>query len=315
MTATRNIAVAAALLVAAAALPATAGAATSRTSFQLTQITPSRVWAETSWFPFGLDDPPGAIHRYRLGAWTFVGPWIPASVSTLSATDGLATLRRDARYGSGGQAVLADRVLTRAESRRFTVLAEVYRDADVLVVAAGHPACAGLTRGQARSIASGRVTRWSQVVAGAPVDPIRVVHLIDSAGAPVPHLGTRWVGAGVRWRVTYAPGAAGAADGGVGRAAGGDQGVAAITTWSRIRARTAGICAVPLGGVAPADDTVASLAFPEAFPVRLVVTRAVPGRSAEARAHVRVLRRETRTYLRSPGFRALLAQRGLAPAA
>jgi hypothetical protein len=234
-------------------------------------------------------------------------------VSTLTATDGLATIRRDARWGSGGQAVLADRVLTRAESRRFTVLTEVYTDADVLVVAAGHPACAGLTRGQARAIAAGRVTRWSQVVAGAPVDPIRVVHPVDAGGDPVPHLGTRWVGSGVRWRVTYAPGARGAADGGVGRAAAGDMAVAAVTTWSRIRFRSAGICAVPLNGVAPGEDTVASLAYPEAFPVRLVVTRAVPGRSAEARAHVRVLRREMRAYLRSPGFRALLAQRGLTP--
>jgi hypothetical protein len=33
---------------------------------------------------------------------------------------------------------------------------------------------------------------------------------------------------------------------------------------------------VPLGGVAPGGDTVASLAYPEAFPVSLVVTRAAP---------------------------------------
>ena len=56
---------------------------------------------------------------------------------------------------------------------------------------------------------------------------------------------------------------------------------------------------------------MASLAYPEAVPVSLVVTRAVPGRSAEARAYVRVIRRETRAYLRSSGFRAILAQRGL----
>src|SRR5262249_27130158 len=158
-----------------------------------------------------------------------------------TASDGLATLQRNARYGSGGQAVLADRLLTRAESRRFIVLAEVYTDADVLVVAAGHPACAGLTRGQARSIAAGRLTRWCPLVAGAPVDAIRVIPPVDNAGQAVPHLGTRWVGSGNRWRVTYAPGATGAADGGVGRAASGDMGVAAVTTWSRIRARTAGI--------------------------------------------------------------------------
>ena len=147
----RRTAVIAATLVAAGALagPATAEAATSRTSFQLLQLTPTRIWTETSWIPFALDDPPGATHRYRLGAWTFVGPWIPASASIPTTTSGLEQLRRDARWNSGGKAVLADRALTRAEARRLTVLAELYRDADVLVVAAGHPACAGLTRTQA----------------------------------------------------------------------------------------------------------------------------------------------------------------------
>ena len=317
MNPVRRTALAAAALVAAGALvgPATAGAATSRTTFQLLQLTPSRIWTETSWIPFALDDPPGATRRYRLGAWTFVGPWIPASASTLATTAGLEQLRRDARWNSGGKAVLADRALTRAEARRFTVLAELYRDADVLVVAAGHPACAGLTRTQARAIAAGRVTRWSQVVAGAAVNRIRVGHLVGNAGEPVPHMGTRWVGSRTDWRVTYAPGATGSPDAGVGRAAAGDQGIAAITTWSRIRYRTAGICAVPLGGVAPAEDTVASLRYREAFPVQLVVTRKVPGRSAESRAHERVMRRETRTFLRSPAFRETLAERGLLPPA
>ena len=128
-------------------------------------------------------------------------------------------------------------------------------------------------------------------------------------------MGTKWVGSRTNWRVTYAPGATGSPDAGVGRAASGDQGVAAITTWSRIRYRTAGICAVPLGGIAPAEDTVASLRYPEAFPVRLVVTRKVPGRSAESRAHERVLRREMRAFLRSTAFRETLAERGLLPRA
>ena len=138
---------------------------------------------------------------------------------------------------------------------------------------------------------------------------------VDNAGAPVPHMGTKWVGSRTSWRVTYAPGATGSPDAGVGRAASGDQGVAAITTWSRIRFRAAGICAVPLGGVAPAEDTVASLRYREAFPVRLVVARKVPGRSAESRAHERVLRREMRTFLRSTAFRETLAERGLLPPA
>lgn len=305
----RSLVVAA--LAASALVPVTAEAATVRTSFQLVQLTPSRVWQETSFVPFALPDPVNRVYRYRLGSRTFVGPWYPASVSTLTATEALARLRKDASVGSGTQGTLVDRPLTAPEKRRFAVLAELYRDADVLVVTAGHPACAGISRAQARSIATGRITRWSQVVASAPVNAIRVHHRLNASGDAVPHLGTKWVGRLNRWRVNYAPGARGSADGGVARAASGDASVAAITTWARLRGTPPGVCAVPLNGVAPSDETVQSLRYPEAFPVSYVVTRAVPGRSAEGRAQVAVMRREMRTFLRSERLATLLRGQGL----
>lgn len=288
--------------------PGAADGATVRTSFQMAQLTPSRIWTETSWVPFALADPPDKVFRYRLGGNTFRGIWAPASVGVPSTTEGLARIQR--RYATPTDGLLADRTLTKAERARVIALAELYRDADVLVVAAGHPACAGITRAQARAIADGRITRWSQVVTGAPADAIRVTHLVDGTGTAAIHMGTRWVGKLNRWRVTYAPGAVGAADGGVSRAAAGDASVAAVTTWSRVRFAGSSVCAVPLDGVAPTDDTVRSLSYPEAFPVTYVVTRTLRGRTALDRAAVAVQRRAMRAFLNSPGLRDTLTKRG-----
>ncbi len=300
-------AVAAGIVVAALA-PASAGAVTERTSFQMVQLTPARVYAQTSFLPFALPDPPDRVYRYRLGSRVFVGPWYPASVGGQTTAELLARVYRGAttRIGATGtEGVVSDRPLTARERGRFRVLADLYRDADVLVVAAGHPACAGLTAAQARSIARGGITRWSQVVAGAPADPIRVRYPAGTTGEGVPHLGTRWVGRLNKWRINYAPGAVGAGDGGVAAAAA-DPSIAAITTWSRLRQRPAGVCAVPLNGVAPGDATVAGLTYPEAFPVTYVVTRRVVGGG-----HTVVMRRAMAAHLNSAKVKAMLRGQGL----
>ena len=298
--------------LALAALPAAASAVTVRTSFQMVQLTPPRAWADTSFIPFTLADPPSRSYRYRIGSRTFAGVWTPASVGVTSASDGLGRLRTEAAgtYGHAVSGAIADRPLTGAERRRFITMADLYREADVLVVAPGHPACSGLRRGQARAIATGRVTRWSQVVTGAAADVIRVRHPVGDFGEPVPHLGTRIVGVGLKAHVDYAPAAVGAPDAGVGAAAGGDASIAAITTWSRVRALGASVCVVPLDGVAPTDASVAALRYPEAFPVTYVVTRRVPG-DAEARSYTAVLRRAMRAHLRSERLRAQLRGRGV----
>jgi ABC-type phosphate transport system substrate-binding protein len=202
--------------------------------------------------------------------------------------------------------VIVDRPLTARERGRFRTLADLYRDADVLVVAAGHPACAGLTAAQARAIARGAITRWSQVAPGATADVIRVRHLISGFGDAVPHLGTRSVGTLNRQHVNYASGAVGAGDGGVSAAAAGDESIAAITTWSRIRFASPGVCVVPLNGVAPSDATVAGLTYPEAFPVRYVVTRKLVGGGQTV-----VMRRAMATHLNSAKVKAMLRRQGL----
>jgi len=209
-------------------------------------------------------------------------------------------------YGNRG--VVLDRNLTAVEARTFRVLADLYRDADVLVVAPANPVCAtGLTAAQARAIARGTVTDWSQV--GGAAGPIRVRHLTDGFGDAVPHLGTTFVTRTAR--VNYAPGAVGAIDGGVSAVRGGDVSVAAVTTWSRVRTQTSAVCVVPPGGVAATDVSVANLTFPEAFPVRYVVTKALVGRTALDRGHTAVMRRAMATHLKSPRLRGMLRSRGV----
>ena len=304
---------ASAALAALALVPSEASAATHRTSFQMTQLTPPRAWADTSFIPFALPTSFARVYRYRVGSETFVGTWVPAAAGAKSTSDALGRVWKDATsgFGFGSDGVIADRELTGVEKRRFIVLGDLYRDADVLVLAAGHPACAGLTRGQARSIARGAVTRWSQVVAGAGAETIRVRHPVNGFGEAVPHMGTTIVGKLNRQRVTYAPAAVGLPDAGVSLAAGGDQSIAAITTWARVRALRGSVCVVPLGGVAPTDATVSALRYPEAFPVRYVVTRRLVGRSAIERARVAAMRRAMAAHLESATLKALLRTRGV----
>ena len=145
--------------------------------------------------------------------------------------------------------VFADRPLTRTERARFFEFADLYREADVLVVAAGNPACAGLTRSQAHGVATGRYKSWSQVAGSGGA--IHVRYLLDEAGGPEPHLGVA-INKGAKGN--YARGGASAADGGIAAAASGDQSIAAITTWSLARRGVGSACVVPIGGVAPSDD-------------------------------------------------------------
>ena len=71
----------------------------------------------------------------------------------------------------------------------------------------------------------------------------------------------------------YPRGARGAADGGLGQAAAGDQAVAGLMSWTRARAYGASVCSVPINGVAPTDATVFALSYPAAFPITYVVPR------------------------------------------
>jgi hypothetical protein len=200
----------------------------------------------------------GRRHRYVFdNASAVVGP---------SAT---IYLRNMIRFSSSGaQGVFLDRKLSRAERRHVQVRADLARDADVLAVANGHPACvSGVSRAAARGIAKGTIRTWS------------------GAGVPTPASGDkislRRAGTGVgrvvepRFRASWKlpQGARAAFDGGLSQAASGNQAIAAVTSWSRARAYQVSTCAVPIGGKTLSDAAVRALSHPDAYPISYVMLK------------------------------------------
>lgn len=258
-----------ALLLLVTAAPA-AEARTIRSSHQVIGHVPGRAHEQIGFIPIkGISpgSPPKPVtfrvgkHRYR-GIWnnyTFGG--------TVTTTQLLRQTAREIRMGTWeNEVIFADRPLTAAEGRTFKVAGDLYRDADVLLVADGHPACAGITSAQAKDIAARRITRWSQVVTLPAGQPDEINVRVKGDGRAEVHemrMGLpRKLPAGVRSTI----------DGGLREIGGGDKSVAAITSWSRVRRGNPG-CLVPLDGVAPTDQSVHALRFPEAYPVQMVIPR------------------------------------------
>lgn len=189
----------------------------------------------------------------RAGGNTYRGEWVNSLATRLSTTQALNEMRR---Y-SANNPTFADRELTAAERRSFDVLLDLGRDADVLVVQAGNPACAGVSLAQARGIASGKITNWSAVGGSGPIALRDVV----VRGTYEPRFGAAKKPAAAKGR----------ADGGIADAAA-DASVAAITSWSRVRNRD-DVCRVPIDGVAPTNVSVHSLGYKGAYPVTLVASK------------------------------------------
>ena len=80
--------------------------------------------------------------------------------------------------------MIADARLTAKQRRRFVTVADLFREADVLVVARDHPACAGITQAQALAIVRGGIKRWSEVVQGAAADAGSACASLQQRAAP-----------------------------------------------------------------------------------------------------------------------------------
>jgi hypothetical protein len=201
----------------------------------------------------------GRTYRYTFGnAAAGVGP---------SATIYLKNMIRGRRYPSP-QGVFLDRRFKKAERRHVEVRADLGRDADVLAVSSGHPACSsGVSRAAARGIAAGTIRTWSQ--AGVPTPASGDAIALRRAGTGTDRFVEPRFGAGAK----PPSGARAARDGGLSEAATGDTAVAAITSWSRARAFQGTTCAVPIGGSAPSDASVRSLSHPDAYPISFVTLK------------------------------------------
>jgi hypothetical protein len=258
------------LLVASLLAAAPASARTIKTDWQQNAHVADRFFGQIGFIPVAGIQPQRKRTRYRSGATTYVVLW-KNFLFNRDTTSALKAVHKDASVaGLPDDGVYTDRLLTSAEKRRFQVLVDLARDADVLVVHRDNPACAqGLSRAQARGIAAGTITRWSELGALPPGQPDaitrRVVGDPESSGSFAygePRLGLP----------RKLPRAIVTAEGGLELIRSGNRGVASITSWSRVR-RSSAYCAVAIGGVTPTNRTVYDGSFPEAYPVQFVMHR------------------------------------------
>jgi len=156
----------------------------------------------------------GRTYRYTFGnAAAAVGP---------SADIYLRNMIRARRYPSP-EGIFLDRRLTAAERRYVTVRADLGRDADVLVAAREHPACAsGVSRAAARGIAAGTIRTWSAAGVAAPSSGDGIA--LRRAGDGTEGFVEPRFGAGPR----MPRGARAARDGGLSEAATGNPAIAAV---------------------------------------------------------------------------------------
>ena len=298
----RSILPAVLALVAAGALATPSLAASSASDTFFNSVIPSRIdhligFTPTTFaiHPRGQRVVPitvrdgGRSYRYVFGnAAAVVGP---------SADIYLRNMIRGRRFPSP-QGIFLDRRPTAAERRYVAVRADLGRDADVLAVQRGHPACAtGVSVAAARGIAAGTIRTWS--AAGVPTPASGDAISLRRAGTGTERAVEPRFGAG--WRLPT--GARAASDGGLSEAATGNPAVAAITSWSRARAFQQTTCAVPVDGAAPSDTTVRALSHRNAYPISFVTLR----RLGSARPIVAAFLK----YLTGPQATASFRQRGM----
>jgi hypothetical protein len=231
----------------------------------------------------------GKTHRYTFGnAAAVVGP---------SANIYLRNMIRARRYPSP-QGIFLDRKLKRSERRYVKVRADLGRDADVLAVSAGHPACAsGVSRAAARGIAAGTIRTWS--AAGVPTPPSGDAIALRRAGSGTDGFVEPRFGAGPK----LPKGARAAFNGGLSEAASGDLAIAAVSSWSRARAFQGATCAVPVGGKALNDASVRALSHPDAYPISFVTLKRMRSATPIVAAFLK--------YLTGPRATESFRQRGM----
>src|SRR5215213_9108817 len=259
------------LLIAASLLVPTAASARPQSAF-FNSVIPSRVdhligFTPTTFamYPRGERVVPITVRvggrRYRYifdNAAAAVGP---------TAKLYLRNMIRARRFPSP-QGIFLDRRLKAAERRYVEARADLGRDADVLAVGRGHPACAaGVSRAVARGIAAGTIHTWS--AAGVPTPASGDAIALRRAGSGI----DRFVEPRFRAGIRLPHGARAASDGGLSEAASGRLAIAAVTSWSRARAFQRTTCAVPVAGAAPNDTSVRALSHPDAYPISFVTLR------------------------------------------
>jgi hypothetical protein len=168
-------------------------------------------------------------------------------------------LRQQGGKTGATTAGLYDRPLTKKQLSTYKLKQRLlWLDADVLLAEASSPACQGLTGTQLTGILSGSITDWQQVFGGS-AQPVSLRIPTDYEGKPRRMFG----------RKTYAPGAQRTTDGGTVTVTGGAVAVQKLSYAARYLS-SGRLCAVPIDGVTPSEQTTRSRSYAHSYGVYYV---------------------------------------------
>jgi hypothetical protein len=258
----------AAAIVAGTALVGTTAESEARTIADFWQVSvqmPPQLWEDGASLPFMMGD---AIDEFTARGNRYRIRWVNSSNSQLPK---YMIQQQAAPYGIS-TAGLYDRPLTPAQLARNGLKQRLlWLDADVLVARGDSPACAGVSTAQLDGLLTGKVTDWRTVFPAWPADldsAVRLAVPVDRTGA------YRW-GFG---RQKFPLSSTRTDDAGSLRVSGGQVGIQKLSFVERLLAPS-GLCAVPVDGVTPTEQTTRSGTYPRAYGV-YYVSRIHPSKGA-----------------------------------
>ncbi len=220
--------------------------------WQISLQMPPQLWDDAA----SLGNIPGnGIDAFTVGATKYRIRWTNATIRTLPK---YMLQRQGGKYGTA-TAGLYDRPLTTQQLKKYKLKQRLlWLDADVLLADAASPVCQGLTAAQLTGVLDGSISDWQQVFGGsAQAVELRV---------PADYLGKPRVMFG---RKAYAAGAKLTTDGGTLSVTGGAVAVQKLSYAARYLG-TAGVCAVPIDGVTPSEQTTRDRNYQHAYGVYYV---------------------------------------------
>lgn len=252
-----NIAIMTAGVVAATGLiTAPASAKTVSEFWQVSVQMPPQLWDDAAALP---NIPGMADDVFQRGATTYRIRWTNAAIRQIPKY----MLGQQGGRTGATTAGLYDRALRAQQMRKYKLKQRLlWLDADILIADSASPACTGVTRPQLDGILTGAITDWRQVFPAWPqnLDSRVVLRVAGSSNGEFRHhFG----------RNTYPSATQRSTDGGTLGVSGGAVGVQKLSYAARYLA-TAGLCAVPVDGIAPSEQTTRERSYPGAYGVYYV---------------------------------------------
>lgn len=248
-----RVAVATGLTVLCAPLVAAPADAKTVTDFwQISLQMPPQLWDDAAALP---DIPGNGVDAFTVGSTKYRIRWTNASVRQLPKY----MLRQQGGRTGVTTAGLYDRPVTAKQLKKFKLTQRLlWLDADVLLADAASPVCQGLTAAQLDGVLDGSITDWQQVF-GGQAQPVSLRVPADYEGKPRRMFG----------RTSYAAGAQRTTDGGTLSVTGGGVAIQKLSYAARYLV-TAGVCAVPVDGVTPSEQTTRDRSYRHAYGVYYV---------------------------------------------